>query len=139
MDGQQEQVDKVQDHINYSKAATQVGAERIHDAAIGICGQVDEAMEDEQAKERRLEACRNVRVEEEFNWKMPFETMHDDMRAVQKDVMQFGKDLIDDLKENVHNLDAPGPFSCSSSSIQSLGVNFACHEPMQGVTSGANM
>jgi hypothetical protein len=89
VDSQQEQIDKVAETTEYSKSNTRAGLEKIQQSVLGLCGPVSTS---EQPKEGEL------RGGEKFKWSMPFETISDDMRAVQQDVLKFGRDLMEDLQ-----------------------------------------
>jgi hypothetical protein len=92
VDGQQEQIDKVAEGTEESKAHTKAGLEHIQQGILGMCGPMSTS--EECPKD-------GVRVGEEFQWSMPFETLGGDMLAVHQDVMRFGRNLMEDLQENV--------------------------------------
>jgi hypothetical protein len=106
VDSQQEQIDNIADTTEYSKSNTRSGLEHIQQSVLGLCGPVSTSKQPEEG---------DLRVEEEFKWSMPFETISDDMRAVQQDVLKFGRNLMEDLQENVQNkiIENPGGLGCA--------------------------
>ena len=92
VDSQQDQIDRIGEATDYSRANTRAGLEQIHQTVWGLCG--------ERPAEKPISRD-ELRVQEEFKWSMPFETISDDMRAVHRDVMKFGTALLEDIKENV--------------------------------------
>lgn len=102
VDGQQEQIDKLAENTDEARANTRSGLEQIQQSVLGLCGPVD--VTSPPRKETRPDG---VRVSEEFKWSMPFETISDDMRAVQQDVIKFGRNLMEDLQENVQTIENP--------------------------------
>ena len=113
VDDQQEQIDNIADNAGYSRAATQAGAEHIHQYAEGLCGPLN-VMDERSTTVAQEETARTLRVGEDFEWTMPFETIRDDMRAVQQDVLQFGKILVNELQTNVVNTASRGLAQCSA-------------------------
>ena len=100
MDGQQEQIDKISKENGDSKARTKSGLEQIQQVALGMCGPLNKTFEQsttDSTTKKSQQKERDFRVGEEFKWTMPFETISDDIRAVQQDVVRFGRDLVDDL------------------------------------------
>jgi hypothetical protein len=122
VDGQQEKVDILADHINDSRAYTLAGAEQIHKATHGLlqCAPlngtchgmsfVDDQDTEYQAfphphttQVAREESARTaVHMKETFHasWSMPFGTLHDDFQAVRNDVLEFGREMIEGLSNN---------------------------------------
>jgi hypothetical protein len=111
VDGQQEQIDKIAEGTEESKANTKDGLHEIRHGFFGLCvplnGQVAEGDEQQDQPKAGEEG---FRVQENFQWSMPFETLADDMRAVHADVIKFGQGMMDDLQDHVME----GPLSgCS--------------------------
>ena len=122
---QQEKVDKVAENINYSVGATKAAAEQIHYASHGMCVPLHESfgvgagglgwgrtsgnrnkatnVTDDSSRYSKSQFQRNGshRIGESFSWSMPFETLQDDFRSVQKDVFQFGREIVEDISENL--------------------------------------
>jgi hypothetical protein len=103
VEGQQEQIDGIADRNEDSRARTQSGLEQIQQAALGMCGPLNQSTDTRKVKDGDL------RVEEEFKWTMPFETISDDMRAVREDVVKFGIDLMEDMQVDVDS----NPIACA--------------------------
>ena len=109
VDGQQEKIDTIADQNEDSKARTQSGYEQIHMSIFGMCGPLNgssfvvsdhddnnkkaiQPQHHHQQQQPLSEANNggdNYRVEEEFKWTMPFETISDDIQAVQEDVFRL--------------------------------------------------
>lgn len=114
VDGQQEQIDKIAEGTEESKANTKQGLHAVrHGFLAGMCvplNHSDQVLEEKKDGEEPQDGA-GFRVDEDFRWSMPFETLGDDMRAVQADVLQFGHDFLEDLQDSV----AQGRLSgCSS-------------------------
>lgn len=114
VDGQQEQIDKIAEGTEESKANTKDGLHSVQNGFFAMCvplnGQVDG--DDGKKKDRNIGVAatnknstkdgeEGFRVQEDFRWTMPFETLGSDMRAVQADVVKFSQELMEDLQENV--------------------------------------
>lgn len=111
---QQEQIDKVGDHIGDAKATTRAGVDRLRQE-FPYCGNVDFSEPATRPK---------VRTDEEFRWSMPFETIGDDIReVVQHDLVGLGNDIIS-LSRTRSFKRATSLLQCSSGSIE----NFADDE-----------
>ena len=87
------------------------GFDKIQESSWGLCGGSVPTQPASKADVPRLRP--KLRVDEEFNWSMPFETITDDMRDVQQDIIQ----VMEDLQENY--LDTKYPLSCCSARITS--------------------
>jgi hypothetical protein len=115
VDGQQEQIEKIGEGTEEAKANTKEGLNQVRHGFFGMCVPLTtdgEAAVDEETttQEAAAETEAGFRVQEDFRWSMPFETLGDDMRAVHADVLKFGQGLMDDLQDQV----AEGPLSgCS--------------------------
>lgn len=115
VDDQQDQINRIAEATEESKANTRQGFEHVKHGLFGLCaplgGQLDKKEPDE-----------GYRVKEEFKWSMPFETLGDDIRAVKNDVFQIGRGFIEDLQDTIVQGRLSG---CSQ--------NFNCHEPSDQV------
>jgi len=93
VDGQQEQIDKVAENMDEAKINTRAGLGQVQQGFLNFCGPVDGVIDEDIQMAQRGEE--GYRVNEEFQWTMPFETLGDDMMAVQADVLRFGRDLVE--------------------------------------------
>jgi hypothetical protein len=100
VDSQQEQIDKVAEQTEEAKETTRSGLEHIQQSVMGLCGPVS-------SRDPMKNDTQKLRIGEEFNWTMPFETISDDMRASAQDVLKFGRDILEDI-ETMEN-----PIACS--------------------------
>ena len=112
VDDQQEKIDRLEDHVADAKTNVEsavrhlgcfTGREQI------MCGS-SLAFEDSvgmnpslrhgstATAEQMNEEYPDLRVSETFHWYMPFETLSEDITAVQKDVLGLGKNLISNAK-----------------------------------------
>lgn len=121
VDDQQDQIDRIAEATEESKANTRQGLEQVKHGIFGLC--VPLGGEEGDKKERE----QGYRVQEEFKWSMPFETLGDDMRAVTDDVFQFGRGFIEDLQDTLVQGRLSG---CSQ--------NFDCQEPTEQVEFATN-
>lgn len=110
---QQEQIDKVEDHICDAKATTRAGVDQLQQR-FPYCGNIDLNGSGKDKRERPA----HIRTEEEFRWSMPFETMGEDIKeVVQKDIMGLGSDIIS-LTRSASMRRASSVLQCSSTSIE---------------------
>jgi hypothetical protein len=100
VDSQQEQIDKVAEQTEEAKETTRSGLEHIQQSVMGLCGPVS-------SSDPKNNDFQKLRVGEEFKWTMPFETISDDMRASAQDVFKFGRDILEDIQENVETMENP--------------------------------
>ena len=101
------------DQINYSRGATMAGAEQVYSARHGMCAPLPVSLggslsdpnfpNAQMTRTAREETANTFGIGETFSWSTPFETLHDDFRSVQKDVLEFGREMIQDLSENLDN------------------------------------
>ena len=141
------------ENINYSVGATKAGAEQVYYASHGMCaplpetlggggenglgwagvgGKNDKASKSNSLPDNKFSAQRSAsqRQAETFDWSTPFETLQDDFRSVQKDVFQFGREIVEDISLN---LDNPNNII----SVQNLQcTNFQC--PTSGTEPGSD-
>lgn len=117
VDDQQDQIDRIGDATDEAKANTRSGLEHVQYGFAGLCGPLGGGGGGQVDKKPTEEG---YRVQEEFKWSMPFETLGDDMRAVQADVFQFGRELIEDLQDTM----IQGRLSVCSQ-------NFDCNEQVE--------
>ena len=112
VDGQQEQIDRIAETMDYSKGNTRAGLEEIQKSTWGLCGS-------HAASTSKQTSAGDSRGGEEFKWSMHFETIGDDMR-------RLGRNLMVDLQENVQislieNAGGCGPVNCGH-------VGFDCQD-----------
>lgn len=105
LEGQQEQVDAVEDNIIDAKGNTDWGFHHIERAKFPFCGPIAGS----DLLEERTPPPQIVR-EEDFRWSMPFETMKDDMLEVQKDIVGLGQDIV---RTSHRKLQATGMLKCA--------------------------
>jgi len=122
VDKQQSPIDQLEDAAVYAKQNTEAGLEQIKQSHMGFfsCGQVEDVEDISSNRQRsvqqrssRLSKSSPYRVEEDFHWGMPFETLGEDMKAVQKDVAVFGKKLF----TNMDHCTTIPPSNSSTSSL----------------------
>lgn len=116
VDVQQDDIEQLEDDIRQSKANVEAGVDDIHCfherqnfcGAMNLgdfigddydCSNLDSSIlrEDEEEKldsRGKSRSNRGMRVSEKFNWYMPFETFKEDMKAVHRDIVDVGKDLM---------------------------------------------
>ena len=99
VDGQQDDIDALDDSVRDSKASVDAGYEQISCLMDRqhLCGAMSFGMDDLYDGEEKLEHSLSPPVLEKgqsFDWYMPFETLGEDMSAVHRDIVGLGKDII---------------------------------------------
>lgn len=99
VDGQQDQIDQIAERVGDSKSNTRAGLHSVRNGFFSslLCVPDESIVLDELKHEKEG----HFRVNEDFVWTMPFETLGDDMRSVQADVFRCGRDVVDDLHDRV--------------------------------------
>ena len=115
VDDQQDQIDRIAEATEESKANTRQGFEQVKHGIFGLCVPLGGQRDKKESEESN-------RGKEEFKWSIPFETLGDDIRAVQNDVFQFGRDFMEDIQDTIVQGRLSG---CSQ--------NFDCQEPREQV------
>ena len=115
VDDQQDQIDRIAEATEESKANTRQGFEHVKHGIFGLCVPLGGQSDKKESEE-------HYRVQEEFTWSMPFETLGDDIKAVKDDVFRFGRDFMEDIQDTIVQGRLSG---CSQ--------NFDCQEPTQQV------
>ena len=83
----------------------------------GMCGPITDS---EERPNRG-----NFRVEEEFKWSMPFETIGDDMRAIHADVVRFIGGLQHNMQERIIEDAVCAPMRCGCQDDKMYDTRFA--------------
>lgn len=93
VDGQQEQIDKIAEATEESRANARSGLDEIQNGILGLCGPVVNSNIADGQKDNG-----NIASDE---WRVPFETLRDDLISMRTDVHKFGQRLMDDIQDNV--------------------------------------
>lgn len=83
---QQDQINEIGDSIGYSRANAECGLEHVTQANAPSCLDI--------AFEQRREAAPESVSDPDFRWSTPFETIGEDMKSVQNDILGLGKDIL---------------------------------------------
>lgn len=99
---QQDQINHLDQVTEDAKANTHDGLKQVQARVFGMClgeGHVDDVVEQSiQAQKNKEEG---FRVDENFDWGMPFETLGKDLLSVQADVVKFGQGLWEEINGTV--------------------------------------
>jgi hypothetical protein len=68
---------------------------------MGMCAPLNGFDHVHESQTEQPTGSKNTRVDEDFSWTRPFESIQDDLRSVHMDFMQLGKELVDDLQQSV--------------------------------------
>jgi hypothetical protein len=71
-------------------------------------------------------------VREEFKWTLPFETISNDMQASAQDILKFGRDILEDIQENVETME--NPIACAPVTVDNCH-NMRATQPMDMMVS----
>ena len=104
VDKQQELVEKVAETIDNSKTDTRSGLKYVQYSGFRMCGALSPTADVEESPHRRTprDTKSKLRVDEDFKWTMPFETIGDDVKDVHHDIMNVAQNLMNGLQENMH-------------------------------------
>lgn len=108
VDGQQENINRLEEHIDFANANVEAGANEIECFSkrdLFMCGAMDDGCGSDDnstfgrpvsfTDDKHLDG---VRVSENFYWSMPFETLKEDMTSVQNDILLLGKSIVSKSK-----------------------------------------
>lgn len=105
---QQDQIDTIEDNIRYARAGAECGNDHLKRANGPSC--FDIAMEGYKGNDPDV---KNIE-DSDFRWSMPFETLKEDMKSVQRDLIDLGRDI---LLGGAGEKPMLGPCSCSSNVV----------------------